>query len=870
LTIEELKLKVSIDTSGLQQDVAKVKTSLKGAEDSLSGKGIQKGAKVTSASLGQVRDELDKIRNLQVFDILSDQLTKLKPHLEEIGKIDFSNLTSSMKMLKEDIAGLFTTAYFTETEDMEEALGSFEIQFKEIGKSFKHVGKAVKNIGKDAGKVMKALGSAIKEVLGSAVIGLAAVVAEVVAIVAATKMAIQNAKAIAQLSRDAAKVGMSTHAYEEWGYILTQNGIQIDKLSDFLKTLAAEQNAVREGTEDTIKAFERLGLSASEVSNMSQTELFEKTVEGLQKIESQVERTGLAYKIFGEDDAANIIPLLSLSNEQLRQMRENYEALGGAASQTLVNRSQELQGSLTNLSTAWQGVKNAITEGFLPIIIKVVNWLTIATAKIGIFFRALFGTDATKAENSTNSMSSGMSSYTTAVDGATKAVQKLKREQMGFDELNVLPGKDSPSGGGSGASGGGVNYGGTGDMNIPGFDALENIQEKLQGFKDWVEKYKSEIQMLVPLLTTVAGIALAVLGFCLGNIPLGIAGIGLAGIGIAIGVANGGWAQIGAAIKTALQTIVLVIATFAKSVGNKIQELGQTIGKWGKKVFNSISQWFKDVGKAIADWYKETDAKLDAFWKKIGEWFKKNVAPIFTKKYWQEKFATISASASEKLGAAKTAINTKWKEVKDWFNKNVKDKFTKKYWQTKFDGVRAGIADKISAAKKSCTDAWSSIKTWFNKSVSPKFTKNYWQTKFDTIKSGAKASFNGIIGIVESAINKIINKINTLSWKIPDWVPSVGGSKFGFNFKTISIPRLATGGIATRSTLANIGEAGAEAVLPLENNTGWMDKLADKIASRSGGPGKLVLNVDGKTLGWVAIDNINQITKQTGEIPLAI
>ena len=46
----------------------------------------------------------------------------------------------------------------------------------------------------------------------------------------------------------------------------------------------------------------------------------------------------------------------------------------------------------------------------------------------------------------------------------------------------------------------------------------------------------------------------------------------------------------------------------------------------------------------------------------------------------------------------------------------------------------------------------------------------------------------------------------------------------------LSIPKLARGGIVNQPTQAIIGEAGKEAVLPLENNTEWMDTLAQKIA----------------------------------------
>ena len=68
-------------------------------------------------------------------------------------------------------------------------------------------------------------------------------------------------------------------------------------------------------------------------------------------------------------------------------------------------------------------------------------------------------------------------------------------------------------------------------------------------------------------------------------------------------------------------------------------------------------------------------------------------------------------------------------------------------------------------------------------------------------------------------------------------------------FGRVSVPELANGGITTGSTLARIGEAGREAVLPLENNLSYLDefarRIADKIPSAQTGP--VYLQVDGKT-----------------------
>ena len=290
---------------------------------------------------------------------------------------------------------------------------------------------------------------------------------------------------------------------------------------------------------------------------------------------------------------------------------------------------------------------------------------------------------------------------------------------------------------------------------------------------------------------------------------------------------------------------------------------------------NAIIDWFKTLYDKsigiIVNFVNGVITKIKQMWENIKAWFNANVAPKFTKTYWNNKFDTIRQSISEKLTAAKTAIQSVWSAIAGWFNSTIAPKFTLTYWRNKFDAIRAGAQEKLNAAKSTIQNVWRSISGWFSSNIAPKFTITYWSNKFGTIKDGARAAFNGVISVVENAVNGIIRKINTLSWEIPDWVPLVGGETFGFNFSTIRIPRLATGGIATSSTLVNVGEKGREAILPLDNNTGWMDTLADKIAARQGtAPTKVVLNVDGKELGWVIIRNINAITKQTGGLQLAL
>lgn len=104
-------------------------------------------------------------------------------------------------------------------------------------------------------------------------------------------------------------------------------------------------------------------------------------------------------------------------------------------------------------------------------------------------------------------------------------------------------------------------------------------------------------------------------------------------------------------------------------------------------------------------------------------------------------------------------------------------------------------------------------------------------------------------------INKGIDGINSIGFDIPD---ILGGGHVGLNVP--HIPPLATGGILRQPTLALVGESGAEAVMPLERNTGWITQLAQRLNTETNGNGQndallkeilyairsLNLNIDGK------------------------
>lgn len=139
---------------------------------------------------------------------------------------------------------------------------------------------------------------------------------------------------------------------------------------------------------------------------------------------------------------------------------------------------------------------------------------------------------------------------------------------------------------------------------------------------------------------------------------------------------------------------------------------------------------------------------------------------------------------------------------------------------------------------------------------------------FESIVSGLRNIFKAPLNFMIDGINKFLSGIGKI--KIPDWVPGVGGKGFSIP----KIPRLAKGGIVSASTIANIGEAGTEAVIPLQRNTQGLDMIAEKISERlslsqNDGTGatyviKLVLD-DGRVITKMVIDNIKDYEARTGK-----
>lgn len=247
-------------------------------------------------------------------------------------------------------------------------------------------------------------------------------------------------------------------------------------------------------------------------------------------------------------------------------------------------------------------------------------------------------------------------------------------------------------------------------------------------------------------------------------------------------------------------------------------------------------------------------------------------------------FDGIGSGLQLKLSNMKTALTPIWSGFTGSLTASASD--CKTGLMTVFESIGSGLQQKLSNMKTALASIWSSFTAGLSTSADSCKTNlvNIFsgissgiQQKLSNLKTALTTPFKNGLNAVIDLVNKVINKINSalkFSWdpiKVMGQTIAPGGSVTLAKISTIS--KLAEGGIVTAPTFSLVGEAGREAVLPLERNTGWMDELAGKLAERMGGSsGELVVevHVGNEKLTSQVVQDVNRMTRQNGRCPIYV
>lgn len=331
--------------------------------------------------------------------------------------------------------------------------------------------------------------------------------------------------------------------------------------------------------------------------------------------------------------------------------------------------------------------------------------------------------------------------------------------------------------------------------------------------------------------------------------------------------------------KTAWQGLCDFISGICQSIGEffsglwtKLQEIFEPIGQWfGEKfqqawdaivnIFSGIGEWFSGVFQGA--W----DAIVNIF-TPIGSWFGQRWADVTS------ALANIGAWFTDMFQKAWTGLTDIFSKLGSWFGERWNDV------TSALSSVSNWFGEMFTNAYNAVKDAFSSIGDFFSgvwETVKSIFV-NAGQMVGEAVGGAFKSAVNAVLDTIENVVNGFIGMING----VLDVVRNLPGLGWIGSVSTVSLPRLARGGIVDSPTIAMIGEAGKEAVVPLEN-TGFIQTLGRVVSSAVvnamagvgpqggfSGDGDIVIQIAGHEFGRVAIQEINKEHERAGQTLLKI
>ena len=300
----------------------------------------------------------------------------------------------------------------------------------------------------------------------------------------------------------------------------------------------------------------------------------------------------------------------------------------------------------------------------------------------------------------------------------------------------------------------------------------------------------------------------------------------------------------------AIKTIYTTITTLATAATAAFGTTAMATCGWILLIVAAIAAVIAIVYLLIDNW-DELVAAMEEFGEKIKKAFN-DMKDNVTNKVNEMKQNITNAFNNFKQGCVNICENLKNGIVQIF--SNIRSSIS-----SAVNNMRSSITSGFNSAKENCLDA------------------------FEKLRSGISGIMDKIRNALSTAVDKFKSMFN-FNWKLPEIkLPhfSIVGE---FSLNPPSIPSIevdwyATGGVFDKPTLfgygggiGGLGENGAEAVVPLENNLGWLDKLATMLNARmsNNAPANIVLQVDGKTFAQTSINSINQLTKQTGSLQLVL
>lgn len=243
-------------------------------------------------------------------------------------------------------------------------IGSVFVDTDQADDSIKKTDEKAGNLGKT---FVNGVGTAAK--WGAGIVAGATVAAG-----ALVGVATNAAGAMDVIDKGSAKVGISKQAYQEWSYVLGQNGMDISKMEVGMKTLVAAMDGAAAGTESAVEKFSALGLSIYDSNGKlkDQETMMSEAIYALANMENGTEKARLATELFGKS-GVEMMPMLNGGADGISELTQRAHDLGLVMSDEAVTAGVVLGDTMDDVKQSFGALGNQLGAAFMPIIQSVLE-----------------------------------------------------------------------------------------------------------------------------------------------------------------------------------------------------------------------------------------------------------------------------------------------------------------------------------------------------------------------------------------------------------------------------------------------------------------------------------------------------------------
>lgn len=234
--------------------------------------------------------------------------------------------------------------------------------------------KANENISETDSRASKLVHGFKKGIKTAAVMGTALTGMAVAGGTALFGMANKAAASGDRVDKLSQKIGMSRKGFQEWDYILSQNGMSIESLQGGMKKLNNTIDDAIGGSKTAVNAFGRIGISVDDLKGKSPEQVFEMTVKALQGMPDGAEKAALANELLGRS-GSELMPLLNGSSKSVDELKAKAKELGIVLSDDSIDASVKFTDTLDSLKRSLGAVVTKVGVAVMPIMQKAADWV---------------------------------------------------------------------------------------------------------------------------------------------------------------------------------------------------------------------------------------------------------------------------------------------------------------------------------------------------------------------------------------------------------------------------------------------------------------------------------------------------------------